>query len=91
MVLGEKNLSHLRRCGILEEDSTQRFRTGLISAAPPVLLRGDFGNDSVFLASASEGKPEKPLARRAGMKASATCRKEEEAKTTGGCATRPSS
>ena len=37
MVLGEKNLSHLRRCGILEEDSTQRLRTGLIFASPPAL------------------------------------------------------
>ena len=25
VLLGEKNLSHLRRCGILEEDSTQRL------------------------------------------------------------------
>jgi len=25
VLLGEKNLSHLRRCGILEEDSTQHL------------------------------------------------------------------
>ena len=54
MVLGEQNLSHLRRCEILEEDRTQRLRTGLISAAPPALGREDLGSGSAFLARKSE-------------------------------------
>jgi hypothetical protein len=66
VLLGEKNLSHLRRLEFLWMGS-QRSRAGLICAAPPALLRRDFGKDSVFLASASEGKPKRPLlSRRAG-------------------------
>jgi hypothetical protein len=59
VVLGEKNLSHLGRFGILEEDSTQRFRTGLISAAAPALGKKDLGNGSAFPARESERKPKR--------------------------------
>jgi hypothetical protein len=48
VLLGEKNLSHLRRCGILAGALTQRSpfgyaqgrRAGLICAAPPALGTG---------------------------------------------------
>jgi hypothetical protein len=55
-VLGEKNLSHLRRYGFLVGDLTQRLRAGLVCAAPPALGKEDLGNGSVFLARGSEGK-----------------------------------
>ena len=84
MLLGEKNLSHLRRFGILEEDSTQRFRTGLICGAPPALGREDLGDGSAFLERKAEGKHKRPLARRAGLKASATWKNAETQKQGGG-------
>jgi len=38
-MLGEKNVSHLRRFGFLVGDATQCSRTGLVYAAPPALGR----------------------------------------------------
>lgn len=47
MVLGEKNVSHLRRFGFLVgSDPTQGLRTGLISAAPPALRIGDAASNA---------------------------------------------
>jgi len=46
VVLGEKNVSHLRRFGFLVGDATQRLRTGLISAAPPALRIGDAASNA---------------------------------------------
>ena len=38
-MLGEKNVSHLRRFGFLVGNATQCSRTGLVYAAPPALER----------------------------------------------------
>ena len=43
MLLGEKNLSPLRRFGFLVGDTTQRLRTGLVCAAPPALGKKGLG------------------------------------------------
>jgi hypothetical protein len=80
VLLGEKNLSHLRRCGILAGALAQRLRTGLICGAPPALGGEELGDGPAFLARKPEGKPKRPLARRAGLKASATLKNAETAR-----------
>ena len=46
-MLGEKNVSRLRRFGFLVgSNPTQRLRTGLISAAPPALRIGDAASNA---------------------------------------------